>query len=133
MYQSLLIGIAYAGVILSMAIDLISGIRKARKLGLATTSVGLKKTADKASKYFTPMLILTIVDMMLCIHIHLPVFTMLWACYCVFCEFKSVTEKSWQKKELRDAAKTMNVIIKNKDEIAKVLVGIIENMKEDEK
>ena len=35
-----------------------------------------------------------------------------------------MTEKSWKKKELRDAANTMKVIIENKDDFAKVLAEI---------
>lgn len=128
------IGLAYGGVLLSMALDLIFGLRKAWKLGEVTTSTGLKKTADKARKYFSPMLSLTIIDVMLSIHLSVPIFTILWAVYCAFCEFKSITEKSWQKAELREAAKTMNVIIKNKEDIAKILVELLnENKKEEEK
>ena len=126
------IGLAYAGVILSMGLDLIFGIRKARLLGEATTSTGLKRTADKARKYFSPMLCLTIIDVMLSVHIHVPVFTILWATYCALCEFKSITEKSWQKAELREAAKTMNVIIKNKEDIAKILAEILDEKKKEE-
>ena len=129
--QSIGIGLAYAGVILSMVLDLIFGIRKAKQLGEATTSTGLKKTADKARKYFSPMLCLTIIDVMLSVHIPIPVFTILWAVYCALCEFKSITEKSWQKAELRDAAKTMNVIIKNKEDIAKILVELLEEKKKE--
>lgn len=36
-----------------------------------------------------------------------------------------MTEKSWKKKELRDAANTMKVIIENKDDFAKVLAEIL--------
>ena len=71
------------------------------------------------------MLCLTIIDIMLSVYIPLPVFTILWAVYCVWCEFKSVTEKSWKKAELREAANTMNVIIKNKDDIANIVAELI--------
>jgi hypothetical protein len=50
---------------------------------------------------------------------------MLWAAFCIFCEFKSVREKAWQKEELRNAEKTMNVIIENKDDIAKLVAAIL--------
>ncbi len=56
--------------------------------------------------------------------------------YCIFCEFKSVREKSWEKAELRKAEKTMSVIIENKDDIAKIMAQILfdnENKKEDKK
>lgn len=130
--QTLGIGLAYGCVLVAMLIDLISGIRKAKLRHEATTSTGLKRTAGKARKYFTPMIVLTIIDVMLCMHIKIPVFTFVWAAFLCFCEFKSVAEKSWQKAELRDAANTMNVIIKNKEDIAKVLIEVIGEMQEKE-
>ena len=121
------IGLAYAGLLVAMGIDLIYGVQKAKELNIARTSTGYKKTATKAQKYLSPMLCLTIVDIMLSICIPLPMFTILWAAYCVFCEFKSIREKSWQKAELREAAKTMNVVIKNKDDIAKIVAELLYN------
>lgn len=50
---------------------------------------------------------------------------MIWTGYCIFCEFKSVREKSWEKAELRKAENTMSVIIENKDDIAKILAQIL--------
>ena len=61
---------------------------------------------------------------------------MIWPGYCIFCVFKSVREKSWEKEELRKAEKTMSVIIENKDDIAKIMAQILfdnENKKEDKK
>lgn len=128
------IGLAYAGVLLSMGIDLIYGVKKAKELKIVRTSTGYKKTAAKAQKYLSPMLCLTIVDIMLSVCIPLPVFTLLWAAYCAFCEFKSIREKSWQKAELREAANTMNVVIKNKDDIAKIVAELLykDNNKEEQ-
>lgn len=128
------IGLAYAGVLLSMGIDLIYGVKKAKELKIVRTSTGYKKTAAKAQKYLSPMLCLTIVDIMLSVCIPLPVFTLLWAAYCTFCEFKSIREKSWQKAELREAANTMNVVIKNKDDIAKIVAELLykDNNKEEQ-
>ena len=111
------VGVAYAGVLIAMGIDFVFGVKKARQLKIDRTSTGFKMTATKAQKYFSPMLCLT--------YIPVPAFTLLWACYCSFCEFRSVTEKSWKKKELRDAANTMKVIIENKDDFAKVLAEIL--------
>lgn len=136
LYKQILgVGLAYAGLLLVMAIDLVYGVKKAKELKIARTSTGYKKTATKAQKYLSPMLCLTIVDVMLSICIPLPLFTILWASYCVFCEFKSIREKSWQKAELREAAKTMNVVIKNKDDIAKIVAELLYNneMKEEQK
>lgn len=127
---SLGVGVAYAGVLIAMGIDFVFGVKKARELEIDTTSTGFKMTATKAQKYFSPMLCLTVVDMITAVYIPVPAFTLLWACYCCFCEFKSVTEKSWKKKELRDAANTMKVVIENKDDFAKVLAELLKDDKD---
>lgn len=57
-----IIAISYMAVILAMLIDLIFGIRKAKIRKEARTSEGLKRTTEKATKYFAPMVCLTIVD-----------------------------------------------------------------------
>ena len=99
-------------------------------------ATGYKKTAVKAKKYFTPFIELCFIDLLCCVVIPFPVFSMIWTGYCIFCEFKSVREKSWEKAELRKAEKTMSVIIENKDDIAKIMAQILfdnENKKEDKK
>lgn len=125
-----LIALAVAAMICAMAIDLIFGVQKAKHNGEARTSTGYKKTAAKAQKYFSPFLVLVFIDLICCYLIPVPAFSMIWAAYCVFCEFKSVREKSWQKAELRKAEKTMNIIIENKDDIAKLVAEMLFNNKE---
>ena len=127
-----LIAMAVSAMIGAMAIDLFFGIRKAKTNGEITTSTGYKKTAAKAQKYFSPFLVLVFIDLICCYLVPVPAFAMLWASYCVFCEFKSVREKSWEKAELRKAEKTMSVIIENKDDIAKMVAEILFNNKESE-
>lgn len=129
---SIYIGLEYAGVFLAMAVDLIFGYRKAKLMKIDRNSTALKKTATKGQKYFSPMLCLTIIDVMTCMHVPIPIFTLFWAAYCVWCEFLSVREKSWQKAEMLEAAKTMNVVIKNKDDLAKMVVELMTETKEKE-
>ena len=120
-------------IIIAMGIDFISGIQKAKQRGELRTSKKYKMTATKAKKYFNPFLTLVMIDLICCIVIPFPVFAMLWAAYCVFCEFKSVREKSWEKAELRKAEKTMSIIIENKDDIARLAAQILfETQKEKE-
>ena len=114
-----------AALLLAMLLDLISGVRKARQRGEARTSQGFKKTCEKARKYFGPYLVLMCIDLLACVIIPAPAFCMLWAAYCIFCEFKSVREKNWQKEELRKAEKTMSIIIENKDDLAKLVAAIL--------
>ena len=84
-YHILVVFVCYSLVILAMSIDLIAGIHKANEIGKknamlngkdfkgATTSHGLKMTADKAAKYFLPMICLTLIDMLTCMIIPMPV------------------------------------------------------------
>ena len=111
-----------ASILIAMTIDLIFGIRKARINGEATTSRGLKKTCDKARKYFSPLLCIVCIDLISCVVTSVPLFSMLWSVYCIFCEFMSVREKAWQKAEIRQQERTMRVLLDNKDDIAKALI-----------
>lgn len=132
--HAVLISVAAAAILGAMVIDFISGVTKAKERGEARTSTGYKKTAAKAQKYFSPFMVLVFIDLIGCVVIPFPVFSMLWAAYCVFCEFKSVREKSWQKDELRRAEKTMSIIIENKEDIAKIAAQMLfeaNNKKED--
>lgn len=129
--------LAYGVVLLAMAIDLVSGIKKAIQNHVARTSRGLKMTCDKANKYYSPMLRLTFVDILASAFISIPPLTLLWASWCLFCEWKSVTEKAHTKKELREAAETMSVVLKNKDDItdslAQAIADALQKMSEDKK
>ena len=128
-----LIVVATAALIFAMGIDLIFGIRKAKQRGEATTSTGFKKTCEKARKYFSPYLVLVCIDLLAAVLLPVPAFSMLWAAYCIYCEFKSVREKAWQKEELRKAENTMNVVIENKDDIAKLVAAVLFEQQESRK
>ena len=121
----LLICICVGCMLTAMGVDLFFGIRKAKALGQATTSTGYKKTCEKGRKYFMPFAVLMCIDIIGCIILPAPFFAMIWAAWCVFCEFKSVREKSWTKAELRKAEKTMNIIIENKDDIARIVADMV--------
>ena len=134
LYRSaLVIAICMGALIVSMAVDLFFGIKKARQNGEATTSKGLKKTCDKARKYFSPFMVTVCIDLIACIVMPFPVFSMIWAGYCVFCEFISVREKSWQKAEIRKQEKTISILLENKDDLAKAFAEVLKKQKEAEK
>ena len=125
MTHVVLIALTSASIVGAMVIDFISGLRKARSRGEATTSKGLKRTAAKATKYFTPYAVLMFIDIICSAVIPVPAFSMLWGVYCVLCEFLSVREKSWQKAELRKAERTMRIIVENKEDVAKMASELI--------
>lgn len=134
LYRSaLVIAICMGALIVSMAVDLFFGIKKARQNGEATTSMGLKKTCDKARKYFSPFMVTVCIDLIACIVMPFPVFSMIWAGYCVFCEFMSVREKSWQKAEIRKQEKTISILLENKDDLAKAFAEVLKKQHEAEK
>ena len=122
------LALTYIAVILAMAIDFVAGLRKAKAAGIASTSRGYKMTTEKAAKYFLPMLCLTCVDLMTSVILPAPFFTMLMGGFNIFCEWKSVMESTHDKQEMRDAANTFNVIVKNKDDIAAIVTQTIELM-----
>lgn len=134
LYRSaLVIAICMGALIVSMGVDLFFGIRKAKENGLATTSTGFKKTCDKARKYFSPFMATVCIDLIACTVLPFPVFSMIWSGYCVFCEFVSIREKSWQKAEIRKQEKTVSIILDNKDDLARAFAEIMkEQVKEKE-
>ena len=125
MAHVLLITLASAMMIVAMTVDLVFGVYKARQLGEATTSTGLKKTCEKARKYFSPFAVLVCIDLLSSVISPIPAFSLLWSSYCIFCEFISVREKAWQKAEMRKQERTMSIILENKDDIAKMIAELI--------
>lgn len=125
MAHILLITLASAMTIVAMIVDLVFGVFKAKQLGQATTSTGLKKTCEKARKYFSPFMVLVCIDLLSSVISPVPAFSLLWASYCIFCEFISVREKAWQKAEMRKQERTMSIILENKDDIAKMIAELI--------
>ena len=122
------LALTYVAVILAMAIDFIAGLRKAKLAGKVTTSRALKMTTEKATKYFLPMLCLSCIDVLTSVVLPAPFFKMLMGAFNIFCEWKSVLESTHDKQELRDAANTFNVIVKNKDDIASIIMQAMQMM-----
>lgn len=122
------LALTYISVILAMAIDFVAGLRKAKAAGIASNSRGYKMTTEKAAKYFLPMLCLTCVDIMTSVILPAPFFTMLMGGFNIFCEWKSVMESTHDKQEMREAANTLNVIVKNKDDIVGIITQAMELM-----
>ena len=121
-----IVSLCMAAMLVAMVVDLIFGVRKAKRNGEATTSTGLKKTCDKARKYFSPFMATVCIDIIAaCANLQVPIFSMLWSAYCVFCEFISIREKAWQKAEIRKQESTMKVILENKEDIAKTLIQLL--------
>lgn len=127
--HAFVIFICFMAIIVSMLIDLIAGVQKAKVLGIARTSTGFKKSCDKARKYFTPFGVAVCIDIVTCIISPIPIFSMIWTIWVGFCEFKSVREKAWEKEDILKQDRTMRVILENKDDIAKAIAEILKKDK----
>lgn len=87
-----------AALLLAMLIDLISGVQKARSRGEATTSQGFKKTCEKARKYFGPYIVLICIDLLACVLIPAPAFSMLWAASASSASLRAYAKRAGKKK-----------------------------------
>lgn len=126
----IMVGICIFAIVAAMTADLVLGVKKARENGEATTSTGLKKTCDKARKYFSPFVAAMCVDLVICAVSPIPIVCMAWTIYCVICEFVSIREKAWQKAEIRRQERTMEVVLNNKDDLAKAIAEALKIMTE---
>lgn len=124
----------YAAVIVAMVIDFISGVRKAQKANIATTSRRYKMTCTKAYQYFFPMLCLTCVDVIGSVVLSYPAFTMIMAAFNIFCEWKSVLESTSDKKRMRDIKSVLLSILEEKPEFMKTMLHFLkdDDSKDDE-
>lgn len=119
------IAIEYIGVLLAIAADLWSGLRKAQRNNIPRTSQALRRTVDKIARYFNALMALTVIDSMtisaafflnktLLWNIPpIPVFTFLGAISLALIEVKSICEKSEEKGDLSQAADILQKLIKN--------------------
>lgn len=128
----ILITLCTAAILVAMAIDLFAGVTKAKENGIATTSRGLKLTSKKAVRYLVPFVTLTLLDMVASFVLPAPFFSMLWTSYVLLCEFKSVREKSWEKKEIHDFERTIKIAASDKADIAKLLADLMGGAKDTE-
>lgn len=129
---ALVIFICFLVLLIAMGIDLWSGVLKARERGEARTSTGYKKTCDKARKYFPTFAIAALMDIVTCIIVPFPIFVIAWTLYLCWCEFQSVREKAWQKAEIRKQDRTMQVILENKEGVAKAFAEVLKEQNKEQ-
>lgn len=122
------IPLAYGSVVLAVGVDLVTGIRKAKRNGEKIHSTGLKRSCGKIADYLLPMFVLTLVDLIAARWLGLPVLTMVYGAFCVGCEVKSVIERSWEKKRLRRMADVARII--PGADVAEVLGRLLDIYKE---
>lgn len=131
-----LLGVDYVGVIVAVAIDLRSGLRKATRSGQTRTSRGYRRTVDKGLRYLATLLSLTLVDVIIALSAMclrsmtgwslpvMPVLTTVGALFMMLVEAKSVVENLHSEADLREAARALSRLLADKrlHEIARRII-----------
>ncbi len=117
--------LTYVFVLVAMGADLITGVRKSRKLGHKINSRGYKRTCSKALNYFLPLTCMSCIDMLASVVVSVPVLTMVFGCYCVFCELKSVLETTHDKEMIRSEVKELLEIGGNLKELKEKIYTLL--------
>jgi phage-related holin len=125
-------------VFLAMAIDLIAGLRKAKKRGEIRSSWGLKRTIDKFVSYEGAMLIASMADVMVFFcHVWeivglkmlqgVPVLSCVLAVFLLLVEFISVREKADEK--TKTEISRAGDMLKNvtREEVLKAIADVLKN------
>ena len=144
--QLIIILLCYVVDIVAIIIDLRAGIKKAKQRGEYRSSTGLRRTIEKATKYFNFLIFGLLFDTLqitVCYLLHnqvgcnlpnIPFITIIFAVGILIIEVKSVYEKAENKtkNEIKDAAKTAKEVIKIIKEEG-LLYGIGEKTQEPER
>lgn len=116
--------VTYAGVVVAMGADLLTGVRKARRLGRRRDSRGYKRTCDKAMRYFLPMICLSCIDVLATVIFPAPYLTMVFGAYCIFCELKSILESTSVKADIARSEELERLLADEKELIANVVKAL---------
>lgn len=137
--QIVILAILYFIVLVFVALDLWSGIRKARKRGEYRSSRGLRRTVEKISKYYNMLLVISLIDCLLIlaawelniqISTHIPMLpfcTFVASIFIGFIELKSIYEKNETKEKARinEAAQLIAKILRDSNANKEMLTNII--------
>jgi len=119
------LAVLYACVFASVLIDLFFGVKRAKRLKIARTSFGYRRTITKLTSYFGLMLMLTLADIAASIVFKMPYFTVIGAMGIVIVEAKSVFENLKQEeKSVEEIQKALLKFFENKEEI-KALISFL--------
>ena len=123
------LAVLYTCVFLSVLIDLFFGVKRAKRLKIARTSYGYRRTITKLTSYFGLMLMLSIADVAASVILKMPYFTVIGAIGIIIVEAKSVYENIKQEeKSVEEVQKALQKLFENKEEI-KSLVNFFNSQK----
>lgn len=132
--QAGFLSIMYLAIVLLVALDLWSGVQKAKKRGEARMSYGYRRTIDKLSKYFNSMFVVGVVDLMILfspvyetikIIPAFPYLSLLGVLFVAFIELKSIREKAEDKQQFKSASVLAGKVIASRDDISKIIEEVI--------
>lgn len=129
--------IPFFAVLLAMILDLFFGIQKAKSLGEARTSYGLRRSVRKFIEYYSMLILAFVIDVLASIidNYNLPYITFAAAAYLVFTEILSIREKASEKERRRQNKDigTLLTLIENRGDIANAITDIVKKRLEEEK
>lgn len=133
-FNSLLtvLAVLYTCVFLSVVIDLLFGVRRAKRLKIVRTRFGYRRTITKLTSYFGLMIMLSIADIVASVVFDMPYFTVIGAIGIVLVEAKSVFENLRQEtKSVDEIQKVLFKLFENKEEI-QTLISFLNSKKQEE-
>lgn len=114
----IVLAVLYTCVFVAVLIDLLFGVRRARRLKIKRTSSGYRRTISKLTSYFGLMFMLTMADIAASIVFNMPYFSVFGAIGIVAVEAKSVFENLRQaEKEMADIQTLMYKLFENREEL----------------
>ena len=116
------LAVLYACVFASVLIDLFFGVKRARRLKIARTSFGYRRTITKLTSYFGLMLMLSIADVAASVIFKMPYFTVIGAIGIIIVEAKSVYENIHrEEKNIAEVQKLLLKLFESKEEIQSLI------------
>ena len=123
--------VLYVCVFMSVLIDLFFGVKRAKRLNIACTSFGFRRTITKLTSYFGLMLMLSIADIAASVIFKMPYFTVIGTIGIIIVEAKSVFENVRQEeKSVEEVQKALLKLFENKEEIKSIITFLNSNNNE---
>lgn len=118
--------IIYLATFIAMTFDCITGVIKAKKAGIARTSRGFRRTAEKAEQYFLPMICLTMIDVIASAFLDYPILTAFMGAFNIYIEIRSIWENTHTiqetEKQQQCAKDLLQFISDHKEDIEKFII-----------
>lgn len=128
----------YVGVLIAIVVDLISGIKRSKRLGIPVRSYGLRRSLVKYGEYGLPLLLVSLIDSLLFLFTAfelfglsgLPWFSLLGGIACIIIEIKSVWENTDRnrQREIALAVANLSELARTKAEASEILAIVAKKL-----